>query len=99
MLNLQSLFFFDVSAVIIMVVLAYLSRHLGEALKIKPYYKLLYITAALVICASGIDIITETVHLNLSFTVSLALRFAASATAFMVCLRYWNWLFAEYFKH
>jgi hypothetical protein len=34
----QPLFFFDAMAVIMMLVLAYLSKRLGEAMHIRPYY-------------------------------------------------------------
>jgi hypothetical protein len=99
MVYLQSLFFFDLSAIIVMVVLAYLSKRLGEALKILPYYKLLYVTSFAIICASGLDVISETVTVPMTLFISLGLRFSAGVVALIVSLRYWNWLFVEYFKN
>lgn len=96
MVSLHSLAFFDMSAVIAMFVLAYLSRRLGDALKIKPYYKILYITAFCIICASILDIVSLSIFISSISIISLALRFIASAWAFFVCLRYWNWLFSEF---
>jgi len=81
-----------------MFVLAYLSKRLGDALKIKPYYKMLYITAFCIICASVIDIVTISFHLTSIPYTSMALRFIASVGAFFVCLRYWNWLFSEFLR-
>jgi hypothetical protein len=98
MLSLQSLFFFDLSAITIMLVLAYLSKHLGQALKIRPYYRILYGTIALIIIASILDLISRTVNISIPAALSLGLRFTAAAAALCACLRYWNWLFAEYFK-
>lgn len=99
MINMQSLSLFDISAIIIMFVLAYLSKRLGDALKIKPYYKILYITASFVICAFGIDMITGSLQLATLFYLTMTFRFVSSAVAFFVCLRYWNWLFSEFLKH
>jgi hypothetical protein len=99
MVHLQSLLFFDASAVIIMLVLAYLSKRLGDALKIRSYYKLLYVTAAIVALAAGTDFISGTVSAALPVMLSLGMRFAASAGAFLICMRYWKWLFSEYRKN
>lgn len=98
MVNPESLFFYDVSSIVIMIVLAYLSKRLGDALKVKPYYKLLYVTSFLVICSSGLDIVSGTVTVSAATVISMALRFSAGAIALGVCLKYWNWLFAEFFK-
>ena len=45
MVPLHSIILFDASVVVIMLIIAYLSRRIGEALKIKPFYRLLYLTA------------------------------------------------------
>ncbi len=96
----QSLFFFDLSAVILMAVLAYLSKRLGEALKIGPYYKILYATGILIVCAIVLDMVNEAVTLNLPISViSISMRFAAGVAAFLVCLKYWKWLFSEFFRN
>ncbi|HON11289.1 MAG: hypothetical protein GX089_02435 [Fibrobacter sp.] len=99
-INQQSLFFFDISTIILMTVLAYLSKRLGEALKIGPYYKVLYGTGLLIILAICIDMINDALSLGLSFTtISVLLRFAAGAMAFFVSLKYWKWLFSEFFRN
>ena len=46
MMQIQGIFFFDVSVIIFMFVLAYLSGRLGDALKIPPLYKTLYVTGS-----------------------------------------------------
>lgn len=99
MINIHSLTFFDLSVVITMLSIAYLSKRLGEALKIKPFYKILYITSFFIVCASGVDIIANSVHITSLSTVSMSFRFISSAVAFVVCLRYWNWLFSEFLKN
>lgn len=99
MVNIHSLTFFDISAVIAMIVLAYLSKRLGDALKIKPYYKILYITALCITCASIIDIVSISFHITSMPFLSMAIRFTASAGAFFVCMRYWKWLFSEFLRN
>jgi hypothetical protein len=96
--NLHSLTFFDISAIILMFVLAYLSKRLGDALKIKPFYKMLHVTAFCIACASIFDIVSSSFNFTLPF-VSMSLRFISSAGAFLVCLRYWNWLFSEFLRN
>lgn len=98
MINLHSLTIFDISAIVLMIVLAYLSKRLGDALKIKPFYKMLYITALCITSASIFDIVSSSFNYNLPF-VSMSLRFIASAGAVFVCLRYWNWLFSEFLRN
>lgn len=95
----QGIFFFDVSAVIFMIVLAYLSNRLGEALKIPPFYKVLYMTAVLVIAASVLDVVAGIVPIPSGMKISMLIRFIAGGTACIVVLRYWFWVFSEFFKH
>jgi hypothetical protein len=94
----QPLFFFDVAAVIMMLVLAYLSKRLGEAMHIRPYYLILFVTAALIVAASGLETIPRTLSFDFMALLANSLRFAAAAAAFAVALRYWKWLFAEFSK-
>lgn len=81
-----------------MLILAYLSKRLGEAMKIKSYYKMLYFTAFLVATATGIDFVSKTFCIQLPLYVSLIMRLLSSITAFLICLKYWNWLFPEFIK-
>lgn len=98
-INPQTLFFFDFSLVMLMVILSYLSKRLGEALKIKPYYRILYLTSAIIVLAAALDIIAETIQNSTISLISITLRFASSAIAFLICLIYWKWLFTEFLKN
>jgi len=95
----QSIVLFDVSAVLIMVILAYLSRPLGVALKIPPYYRLLYLTSLVI----ALPAIGETIgndqalHIPAGHTDAPAVFFG-HLPAFLVCLKYWNWLFGNFFR-
>ena len=99
MVHLQGIFFFDVSVFIFMLVLAYLSNRLGDALKIPPYYKVLYGTAGMVIGASILDVVAGILPIPSIMKVSLLIRFLAGIFACIIVLRYWMWVFSEFFKH
>jgi hypothetical protein len=94
----QPLFFFDVTAVTMMLVLAYLSKRLGEAMRARPSYMILFATAALVVAAAGLETIPESLSFGFVSLLPSSMRFAAAAVAFAVTLRYWKWLFAEFSK-
>jgi len=94
----QTLFFFDVSAVAMMLVLAYLSKRLGEALPIKRYYIILFFTSAAIVAASGIETIPQSLSIKFISLLTYMIRCAATGVAFFVTLRYWKWLFAEFSK-
>jgi len=98
MLYEQPLFFFDVTAVTMMLVLAYLSKRLGAALQIKPHYTIFFITSAVIVMVSGIETIPYELSLRSVSVATNAMRFAASAVALAVALRYWSWLFIEFSK-
>jgi hypothetical protein len=95
-MNLQALVLLDVSSVLLMFVLAYLSKRLGEAMKIGPFFKILYITSIMVICASGIDFIAIYFNTHIFTLLSLSIRFIAGLAAVIVCMIYWKWLFAAF---
>ena len=99
MVHLQGIFFFDVSVIIFMFVLAYLSNRLGEALKITPYYRILYVTAIMIIGASVLDVLTGIITVPSVSRMSLFIRFLAGVVACGIVLRYWIWVFSEFFKH
>ncbi len=99
MLQHQSIFFFDLPAIIFMFVFAYLSNRLGEALRIAPWYKILYGTAVIIITASVLDALTSAMPLQLIMTISLILRFVGGVVSCAVVLRYWIWVFSEFFKN
>jgi hypothetical protein len=97
MIELMARLLFDCSMMSSMLILAYLSRKMGEALKIFPYYLVLYTAALLVVAAAGIDIAIKAQAEWVLREWAVALRFVAGAAAFMVSLRYWKWLFREFF--
>ena len=79
-----------------MLVLANLSKRLGEALKVRPYYRILYATTALVFAAFGMDTFRETLQYPVFSFVSIAVRAAAGIVGIIACLPYWRWLFPEF---
>jgi hypothetical protein len=97
MADLASVIMLDFSMVISMLILAYLSKRLGDALKIKPYYTILYAAAFLVVAASVCDVTVRLFSISFPPVVSLAVRCCAAAASIGVCLRYWSWLFSDIF--
>jgi hypothetical protein len=97
MADLLTLIVFDCSVAISMLILAYLSKRLGNALKIRPYYALLYAMAILIAMADGIDIAAFSFSVKHWPQATLYIRGIAGCIAFGVCLRYWKWLFSEFF--
>jgi hypothetical protein len=82
-----------------MLLVAHLSKQLGSALKIKPYYRILYGTAAIILAAGSIDIILSATGFTPGWqSAAFFLRCAGSALALLACFPYWKWLFAEYFS-
>jgi hypothetical protein len=97
MMNISGILIFDISMITSLLVMGYLSKCLGDALKIRPYYLMLYIAAALVFGASIINIFTYTGTLGVPSVITNSIRLFAGTSAFCVCLRYWSWLFSEFF--
>jgi uncharacterized membrane protein len=98
MVIIQSVLLFDCATIVLLMMLAYLSGRLGEALKIPPYYRLLYIAAAAVFIAILLDLFPFPVSTSTSFSISFSIRVCATIGSLFVCLRYWKWLFSEFFK-
>jgi hypothetical protein len=96
MITLKSLFVFDLSAILIMLIISHLSSRLGEALKIRPYYRLLYLSAAAIAASACMDAVFRAEHSQLLGIAAMALRAVAACVALCTCLPYWKWLFAEY---
>ena len=94
---IQSIFVVDMAAMVSMVVLANLSKRLGEALKIRSYYRMFYLTTVLVFAAFGIDTFHEGLRSPFLGILSISLRAAGAALALLSCLPYWKWIFPEYF--
>ena len=99
MISLHGLILFDVATVMAMLVIAYLSKNMGEALKIPPYYKMLYLTSVLITFAAIADSVPHNMLFPFSKTVTMGLRCVAGVFALPVCLRYWKWLISEFFKN
>jgi hypothetical protein len=87
----------DVSVITSMLILAYLSRKMGSALKIRPYYIILLAAAMVIAAASGIDVGMRAFTIVSPSIIPLVMRGCAGAAALCVCLRYWSWLFSEFF--
>ncbi|MDR2578734.1 MAG: hypothetical protein LBC70_08025 [Chitinispirillales bacterium] len=92
----QPLFFFDATAVAMMLVLAYLSKRLGAAMHIRPYYIVFFVTSIAIVAASGLETIPAPLSFSFIPILTNSIRFAAAAAAFAVALRYWKWLFVEF---
>ena len=88
---------FDLSVALTMYILAYLSKRLGDAMKTPPWYLALYGAIFLVLASCGLEIAAAVLSLPLPAIITLATRLVAGILAFCVCLRYWNWLFSEFF--
>jgi hypothetical protein len=98
MIAQHSLILFDASVVVIMVIIAYLSRRIGEALKIKPYYRILYLTSFVVALTALGDTILNDINIHINQFILMGLRFVSACTAFAVSLRYWSWAFSEFLR-
>ncbi len=100
--EVNTIIFLDIAVIIIHLVLAYLSKRLGEALKTPSYYKLYYIGIAIVI----LSIVINTISINqtiaalpdISKTVTMGLRGLSGLLAVFAGLQYWRWIFPEVFK-
>ena len=102
MQSIPSLIILDLAAAALMTVLASLSRRLGTALKIAPYYRFTHVAVVMVLIAALMNAVmsgTAALHGNpLMDVIAEALRLCAGIIAVASCLRYWKWLFSEYLK-
>jgi hypothetical protein len=89
--------FFDLSVVLTLLILAYLSKRLGDAMKTPRWYLALYGAVVMVVMASGLEITGGAFSFALSPLVTLGMRLGAGIIALGVCFRYWSWLFSEFF--
>lgn len=94
----QSIFMVDIAMMIAMLVLANLSKRLGEALKVPPFYRILYVSATCVFAALAIDTFHATLQYPVLNLISMYTRAAAGVLACLTCLPYWKWLFGEFFS-
>ena len=101
MVNISSIIVLDGATVILMFVLASLSKRLGEAMKVLSFYRLFYIAIVLIISSSILNLLVLneiTIAPLWKYTIPSLLRFIAGLMAIIALMRYWKWLFSEFFK-
>ena len=101
-LYMTSVVFLDLAVIVILIVLAYLSKRLGEALKTPPFYKLFYVGVVLIVAGALVTLFfAQNANMSISKlinTIVMAIRFICSIVAVITCMQYWKWLFSEFFK-
>lgn len=99
---MDNIVFLDIATITILLVLAYLSKRLGEALKTPAYYKLFYVGSGLIVVAAFINTLLSNNLLGSSQTlyslILMTVRFICGLVAVVTCLQYWKWLFSEFFN-
>ncbi len=96
---MEMLFILDISIFLLLIVLANLSKRIGEAMMIPPFYQILYYLAVLVAGASITDVVVKGMQdLDYIHTITLSARSIAAIVSIPVCYRYWKWLFNENLK-
>jgi|WetSurMetagenome_2_1015567.scaffolds.fasta_scaffold605189_2 hypothetical protein len=98
-LHAHAIIFFDMAAILAMLVVASLSKTIGEALKIPAYYKLFYVTSILLAVAAFTDSVPSNAIVTIPTVVPMGLRCLAGLIIFPVGQRYWKFLISEYFKN
>jgi len=83
----------DVSVFTLMLILAVLSKRIGEAMKVPPFYHYYYTCSVLLIMLVVLDILMSEV-----LAVTIALRTGLVFSTLPVTLIYWRWLFVENIK-
>ena len=92
----------DIAAIVILSVLASLSKRIGEALNVASYYYLFHVSIILTIIAIILN--TEfyntyvTISPEVSDLISIIIRLLAGLISVFACMQYWKWLFSENFK-
>lgn len=89
----------DLSVFLLLIVLANLSRRIGEALMIPGFYRVLFYMSGLVAFAALVDIFIKGLEgVEYIHTITLILRAAAAVISIPVCYKYWKWLLKENLK-
>jgi hypothetical protein len=98
----DSVHILDVSVFFLMMILAFLSRRIGEALKVPNFYHYYYICSILLIFLVVVDMIFPLFVLEADKSqismVTMALRAGLVLSTFPVTMIYWRWLFSENLK-
>jgi len=92
----------DASVFALMMILAVLSKRIGEALNVPNFYHYYYICSALLVFLVVFDMVSplfivETAK-NELLAVTVALRAGLVFSTLPVALIYWRWLFSENIK-
>lgn len=88
--------FIDIAMIIMLALLGSLSKRLGEALKVAPYYNFFYVAIFSTAIAAFFDSGSYTaVFIEIPITVTLAIRLCSVLFALSATLKYWHWLFSE----
>ncbi len=90
---MDSLFVLDVAVIVCLLVLANLSRRIGEALRITSVYTIFYASSVMIIIASFVDVVFNT--LPYISNITTIIRVMAVAISIPVAIKYWHWLFNE----
>ncbi len=94
---MTALGFLDIAMIVGMAVLASLSKRLGAALKIAPFYKLYTLSIVLIAVSAFADSASmNTDVVAVPFVITTAARVAAGLIALLTTYRYWYWLSAEF---
>jgi len=94
----EGLIVFDIASICIMMLISYLSKQLGGALKIPPYYRIFYVTSFIVFICAVLDSFHNALDFQYLTTITLSIRMVSGIVALIVCFPYWKWLFSEYFS-
>ena len=93
---MPNLGFIDIAMIIILAVLGSLSKRLGEALKVAPYYKFFYVAIFATTISAFFDSGSYTdVFFEIHITITLAIRLVSVLLALYATIKYWHWLFSE----
>jgi len=92
----------DASVFFLLMILATLSKKIGEALSVPNFYHYYYACAAMLIFLVVADMVLPNFMLESDrseiWTVSMALRALLVLSTFPVTMIYWRWLFSENLK-
>jgi len=98
----DAVYILDVSVFFLMMILAELSKRIGEALNVPHFYHYYYTCSAMLIFIVAVDMILPMFMVDADkseiLTVTMALRAGLVLSTFPVAMIYWRWLFSENLK-
>lgn len=100
---MDTILILDSSIFLLLTILANLSRRIGYALEIPPYYRGFYIGAGFLALLMAVEILvpvfTSPTHFSQDLlAITLCIRAIIVLTVLPLCFIYWKWLFAENLK-